>query len=118
MSSTACEILPFFQTSSLAQGSEPRSLWKRLEDFTSELYFNKEIPLIGNTPFELRYNLNTAKIQGAMAFTDGAIDFIPFVDIKPYESFGLYDSSNSGLGWSQSIGGLTRDIAVTISSFG
>ncbi len=54
-------------------------------------------------------------LMGALAFGDGIIDVVPFVDFKPFEAAGYYDSSQYGLGWSQAIGGVTRDAAVFLS---
>ena len=45
---------------------------------------------------------------------DGALDAVPFVDIKPFESSGFYDPCQYGLGWSQLIGSATRDAALFV----
>ena len=53
--------------------------------------------------------------QGALAFVDGAIDIVPVVNAKPFESLGLYDPNDNGLKTSQLIGSVTRDAALFIS---
>lgn len=50
--------------------------------------------------------------KGAAAFADGVVDVVPFVDFKPFEQAGFYDSCELGLGISQAIGGVTRDTAL------
>ena len=52
--------------------------------------------------------------MGALAFIDGAIDIVPLIELKPFESFGFYDSQQYGLDGSQLIGALTRDAALVL----
>ena len=53
--------------------------------------------------------------MGSLAFIDGFVDIIPFVDAKPFEAAGWYDSNQFGLGWSQVIGSGTRDALSIIT---
>jgi len=50
--------------------------------------------------------------MGAAAFADGVVDVVPFVDIRPFENRGFYDSCQYGLGISRAVGGVTRDTAL------
>lgn len=61
------------------------------------------------SPSEFFFSAASGAGQGAWAFVDGAIDFIPLVDFKPFEQLGMYDSSMYGLHYSQKIGAVTRD---------
>lgn len=65
-----------------------------------------------------RYGSVQDSYQGAMAGLDGTARFASFGYATPFESAGLYDSSQSGLNISQDIGGYTTSAGTFIYGAG
>ena len=94
-----------------------KSLWDRLLDaagiVTGDGWLGTNLSF-----WEFYSALAMGSGQGALAFLDGAVDVIPFIDAKPFEAMGLYESSEYGLEWSQAIGSLTRDVELGLMGYG
>jgi hypothetical protein len=50
--------------------------------------------------------------QGTAAYVDGIVDVVPFIEFHPLERMGAYDSGRHGLGMSQAVGSVSRDVAL------